>query len=340
MPLPTETLLRVQVSPVPTQTLLWLLGSIVMAPIDCTGWSSKTGLKVVAPSVDFHTPPLAEPTNRVTLPEASVAPARAEMRPLMAAAPMLRAPSPEMTPESNTGASAAAAARLSPQSRAPLTVVTADRIDLISRWLLGRGCAGMRHRETERVLIHGHIGFGLLELDLLAIARALRSRFLSESEVDSIHLLVVAIVGDRLAGHAVLDAPLDGADLQEVVRIQVDVEDVSVRPRHTQLVRERAVHILGPEIVELVALGLVVHEGTGEVGGVLAQALRVIVGKLLRVLASLKGIDLPGLASVVRLHPRETLKGGLVADRSPSADERRIADLECAIVDEQLPRQA
>src|ERR1700761_6905066 len=94
-----DTLLRVQDSPVPTQMFWWLEGSTAMAPIDCTGWSSNTGLNVVAPSVDFQTPPLAEPTNNVALPE-SLYPARAEMRPLMAAEPMLRAPRPEIAPES------------------------------------------------------------------------------------------------------------------------------------------------------------------------------------------------------------------------------------------------
>src|SRR6202011_1964776 len=81
-----------------------------MAPIDCTGWSSKTGLKVGAPSVDFHTPPLAAPTNKLTLPDSSVKPASAAMRPLMAAEPMLRAPRPEMAPESITGPGACAPA--------------------------------------------------------------------------------------------------------------------------------------------------------------------------------------------------------------------------------------
>src|SRR5215469_16993960 len=99
MPLPTETLLRVQASPVPTQTLFGLEGSMATAPIDCTGCSSNTGLKVVAPSVDFHTPPPAEPTKSVILPLGSVWPASAAMRPLIAAEPMLRAPSPETTPE-------------------------------------------------------------------------------------------------------------------------------------------------------------------------------------------------------------------------------------------------
>ena len=49
-------------SPVPTQTFFGFFGSIVTAPIDCTGCLSKTGLKVVPPSSDFQTPPLAAPT--------------------------------------------------------------------------------------------------------------------------------------------------------------------------------------------------------------------------------------------------------------------------------------
>ena len=62
MPLPIETELRVQVSPVPTQTVFGFDGSIAIAPIDCTGCLSNTGLKVVPPSIDFQTPPLAAPT--------------------------------------------------------------------------------------------------------------------------------------------------------------------------------------------------------------------------------------------------------------------------------------
>src|ERR1041384_6700465 len=59
MPSPMDTLLRIHDSPVPTQTTLEFLGSIVMAPIDCTGSWSKTGLNVVPPLTDFHTPPHA-----------------------------------------------------------------------------------------------------------------------------------------------------------------------------------------------------------------------------------------------------------------------------------------
>ena len=61
MPSPRETLLRVHDSPVPTHTVRGSFGSIATAPMDCTSCLSKTGLKVVPPFIDFHTPPLAAP---------------------------------------------------------------------------------------------------------------------------------------------------------------------------------------------------------------------------------------------------------------------------------------
>src|SRR5215467_16297014 len=106
MPSPIDTLLRVHDSPVPTQTFFEFLGSSATAPIDCTDCSSNTGRYRVPLSSDFQTPPLAEPTNSVILPDGSRAPAMHEIRPLIAADPILRAPSPETLAEPN-GASAA-----------------------------------------------------------------------------------------------------------------------------------------------------------------------------------------------------------------------------------------
>src|SRR5438046_10686659 len=101
-------LLRVHDSPVPSQTFLLLLGSIVTAPMDWTDCSSKTGRYRVPPSSDFQTPPLASPTKSVIFPEGSFVPAIAEMRPLIAADPILRAPKPEMVAEENAPSSARA----------------------------------------------------------------------------------------------------------------------------------------------------------------------------------------------------------------------------------------
>src|SRR5207244_8962396 len=76
-----------------------LFGSTVIAPIDCTGCLSKTGLYVVPPSIDFQTPPLAAPMKMVRRAPSCTA-SMAAMRPDIAADPMLRAPRPEMVSES------------------------------------------------------------------------------------------------------------------------------------------------------------------------------------------------------------------------------------------------
>src|SRR5690349_11114002 len=109
MPSPMETLFLVQLSPVPTQTVLWLEGSIVTAPIDCTLSRSNTGLNVVAPLIDFQTPPLAEPAKTVIFPFSSTA-SIAAMRPPMVAEPIFLALRPEMVPESNFTAAVCAEA--------------------------------------------------------------------------------------------------------------------------------------------------------------------------------------------------------------------------------------
>src|SRR3984957_2973984 len=95
-----ETLLRIQLSPVPTQMILGLCASIVTAPMDCTSGLLNTGLKVVPPLTDFQTPPLAAPANTVRRP-LSLTAAMAATRPLMVAEPMLRAGKPEIVAASN-----------------------------------------------------------------------------------------------------------------------------------------------------------------------------------------------------------------------------------------------
>src|SRR5215472_13588484 len=103
MPSPIDTEFLVQLSPVPAQTIFSLDGSIAIAPMDCTGCLSKTGLKVVPPSIDFQTPPLAAPTNTMVFPF-SFRPATAAMRPLIVAEPMFLTPRPLTAAESKCAA--------------------------------------------------------------------------------------------------------------------------------------------------------------------------------------------------------------------------------------------
>src|SRR5205814_8018491 len=101
MPSPIETEFRIQLSPVPTHTVFGSLGSIAIAPIDCTSCLSNFGANVVPPFVDFHTPPLAAPTYTVRRSPSCTA-AIEVTRPDIAADPMFRAPSPEVASESTT----------------------------------------------------------------------------------------------------------------------------------------------------------------------------------------------------------------------------------------------
>ncbi len=61
-PAPNVELWRLFASPVPTYTTSGFDGAIAMSPIDATGCSSKTGVKVVPLFVVFQTPPVAKPT--------------------------------------------------------------------------------------------------------------------------------------------------------------------------------------------------------------------------------------------------------------------------------------
>src|SRR5213595_589111 len=133
-PSPIETLLRVHASPVPTHTTFGFLGSMVIAPIDWTGCLSNTGLNVVPPFTDFHTPPLAAPMYTVSRSPSCTA-SSAATRPLIAAEPILRAPKPEIVSESTfTGAACWVAWRKN--------VASCNDGFLVPGFLVSGGCAG------------------------------------------------------------------------------------------------------------------------------------------------------------------------------------------------------
>ncbi len=60
-PLPIETFERIELSPVPAQTMAGSLGETARAPMEWTGWSSKTGSQFSPASVVRQMPPLAAP---------------------------------------------------------------------------------------------------------------------------------------------------------------------------------------------------------------------------------------------------------------------------------------
>src|ERR1700730_11978916 len=129
MPLPIDTLLRVQASPVPAQIVFGACGSMATAPMDCAASLSKTGLNVVPPFEDFQTPPLAAPTYTVSRPSSFTA-AIGATRPLMVAEPMFRAPRPEMVSESNLASCAGAGPARIIVARYTIITAAKHRIDL------------------------------------------------------------------------------------------------------------------------------------------------------------------------------------------------------------------
>src|SRR6266850_308380 len=201
MPSPTETLLRVQLSPLPTQTVCGFDGSMAMAPMDCTGCLSNTGLKVVPPSMDFHTPPLAAPTNSVVRPSLPLTAASAAMRPLMAAEPMLRAPRPEMVPLSKAASAAKAPAAKAARAK-PVTM----------RFMAGSSALGRGLREMEQGFFGRRVDLDALGREHLLVGRALLLVRHGQREVHAVHLLVVAELGARLALDAAHEHVADAAD--------------------------------------------------------------------------------------------------------------------------------
>src|SRR5258708_9257439 len=142
MPSPTETLFLVQLSPVPTQTVLWLEGSIVTAPIDCTLCRSNTGLNVVAPLIDFHTPPLAEPAKTVIFPSSSTA-SIAAMRPAIVAEPMFLAERPEMVPQSEFTAAGVCAETVESAHRLSASMKTENHSSLREQGIVMMNCSSL-----------------------------------------------------------------------------------------------------------------------------------------------------------------------------------------------------
>src|SRR5579862_1599011 len=274
------------------------------------------------------------------------------MRPLIAAEPMLRAESPETVLASTAagplwagaepwpGAGLCASAlSVEDESSAHAQAARTGRIvvllQILRRASLRRRGGGSRG-EVEGAIVDSDVGLGLLDLGLLVVGRALRPGILRERQIDASYFLIVAEVGNRLVRHAVLDSPVDRAHVEELIRIEVYEGDIAIRPRDAQLQSRRAVEILGAEIVELVALGLIVDQRTGEVSGILAHTLGIVRREPFRILAALERVDLPGLLAVVSLHLGEALDRYLVADRAGWMHLGHAGELEGVVVDEDL----
>src|SRR5882762_4522891 len=278
MPSPTETLFRVQDSPVPTQTVFGACGSIAMAPIDCTGCLSKTGLFVVPPFTDFQTPPLAAPTYTVSRPSSLTA-VTAAMRPLIAAEPIFREPKPEMVSESNTASCAPILAgkvkstpeitaaeqngfhlrifmfpRIAIEIRRPVSLKNQDsfcRRRCLHVRLDGRhGKSRVVERNVHLDFVHGKFGARFASLFASLDGKGI---------INSIHLLVVA---EECLGvlHCSADVTLVfDFEFQERIAIQEVVTDIAIFQGELHFVTIRALNRTVASEFGLVPFLLIIH---------------------------------------------------------------------------------
>src|SRR6478736_9590369 len=238
MPSPTETELRVHPSPVPTRTVLGLFGSSASAPIDCTDCLSNTGLNVVPPSSDFHTPPDAAPTNSVVRPSSSWRAAIAAIRPLIVAEPILRAPRPDTVAESNLIAGAEAGALSAPKATASgsaqqIAPVMRLRSMIFPLVLFAAG------RKREPRVFKRNVCFRLVDREGVLLRAADAAAGHGKRHVNSVDLFVVAVVGLLALLDAANRALLERADHQECIGVEPDVLHVAVFQHDLELVRVR-----------------------------------------------------------------------------------------------------
>jgi hypothetical protein len=194
-------------------------------------------------------------------------------------------------------------------------------------------CALISHllgrREHEHRVLDRHVRFDLLDRRLLAIAVGLAFAGDREREIHAVDLFVVAVVLDGFhlrAAHRALRHP---ADLEPVIRIEVEILDVAVLARHLELVRIGAVDVLGAEVFELAAGRLPVEQRTAD-RRVVGERARIVGRHLFRILAALERRDLPRLVAVPRLHRRESLQADFGAARLGRLAIRHEGQLELA----------
>src|SRR6267154_4831421 len=331
IPSPTETLFRVQDSPVPTQTVFGAWGSIAMAPIDCTGCLSKTGLYVVPPFTDFQTPPLAAPTYTVRRPSSLTA-VTAAIRPLIAAEPIFREPKPEMVSESNTASWAAMLAgkvqstpeiTAAEQNAFHLRIFIFPRIAIetrsprlerkqnsFGRWRCFYVRLGGGHRKSRVVERNVHLDF--VHGKFGARFASLFASLYGEGIINSVHLLVVTEIGLGIL-HSSADVTLVfDFEFQERIAIQEVVTDIAIFQGELHFVTIRALNRIMPSKLGLVAFLLVVHQGAIDIR-IDQQSLSVVLRHPLRILAAGEWRNLPSAFAIVSLHLCHALNNCLFA---------------------------
>src|SRR5436309_5755527 len=214
------------------------------------------------------------------------------MRPLIAAEPMLRAPSPEIVSESTRTAGVCCCA-----------ISSRRRMLMLARsWTL------------EPHVVERHVGLDLVVGDLPAIsaARAFRPGLGRERQIDAVHLLVVAERGLELLRRPPDHALGVDADRHVVLGIEIEEADVPVRSRDLELVGVAPLDLLDALVLDAIALRLIVDERAVEIG-VVENAVHLVFTERLGITLPLPRLDLPAVVAVVGVDAGHALNRELLA---------------------------
>src|ERR1700704_2200292 len=293
---------------------------MAMAPIDCTGCLSNTGLYVVPPFTDFQTPPLAAPTYTVNRPSSLTA-VTAAMRPLIAAEPIFREPKPEMVSESNTASCApilAGKIQSTPEITATeqnafhLLIFICPRIAIeirsprlgrkqnsfgrrrcfFARLGGGHGKSRVVDRNVHLDFVHGKFGARFASLFASLDGKGI---------INSVHLLVVTEIGLGIL-HSSADVTLVfDFEFQERIAIQEVVTDIAIFQGELHFVTIRALNRIMSGKLGLVPFLLIVHQRAIDIR-IDQQSFSVVLRHPLWVLAAGEGRNLPSNFPIVCLH--------------------------------------
>ena len=123
--------------------------------------------------------------------------------------------------------------------------------------LLGRGS-----RKVENAVIDADVGFAFVDDRFLFVVRSFASGFYRKRNEYAADLFIIAQVGLYFHLRAVLDALVDDANLQKVIGIEINEVNVAIFADDLQLVRQRAVDVFRPQIIDCASLGLPVVKWT------------------------------------------------------------------------------
>src|SRR5262245_28135815 len=96
----------------------------------------------------------------------------------------------------------------------------------------------------ENRIVKSDIHFCFINRNFLTLRLTLGSAFNGKWEKYSVHLFIISNVGFVFLQSAADSRLVDPSDLQEVIRIEINVADIARFKRDLQLMSIRAIHVL------------------------------------------------------------------------------------------------